>query len=493
MKAYMKITARNLLATCAAAVALQAMTPASLLADDTKGKAPEGQAEKQNSKDVLVLKNGKTLEGKIVSETDKAIVFASSIGGIAFQTEYAKSDIVEVRRGVKIEGPGSDAAQPATAPAASTSSDEKKTETVAEDPNQTKVYWVKLEGEFGGDISQKPIREALKDAKTQGAKVIVFELKADYDPRYGKEFSDLQNGEWDQFFRAEPITKVFTDEVPIMFPSERPKIVFWVKDAMAGAAMLPMVCPNIYFSSEGRIGGMGGLSLMLQGRGDFVVQEKQYSLRLGHAEGVAIAGGYDPRLVRAMCRNEYVLSVRYRDGKPELFEGMPNGPDEQLLTDSGEGAALDGIEARVAGTGNDVLTFTADIAKKLDVSKGTVDSQDELLSALGLARSAVVLEKEPKRIMEGWSNNLDRSKRRLLKCIEEYLEIQQDRRQGADYNTRTKARGKSRALLEEMKGLLDRWGEGITGQWLGQNRIPDAPTINIILEQIKIEQMQDRK
>ncbi|MFX8523840.1 hypothetical protein ABTM10_20375, partial [Acinetobacter baumannii] len=68
------------------------------------------------------------------------------------------------------------------------------------------------------------------------------------------------------------------------------RVVFWIKRAMVGAAFLPFVSKEIYFLPEGRMGGIGTLQDF--DLGDKRVNEKQISLRLGHAEGIAIQGGY---------------------------------------------------------------------------------------------------------------------------------------------------------------------------------------------------------
>ena len=307
-------------------------------------------------------------------------------------------------------------------------------------------------------------------------------------------FTPLGNdtANFDEIFRGERIAAIFQEEIPREW-NPQPKVVFWVKTAMGGASLLPFICPNIYFHSEGRMGGLGNLSFIFDGVGDDVVREKQRSLRLGHAEGWAIAGGYDYRLIRAMARMEYVLSMRWVDGKVELFEGYPTNPGEELLTDDGMGPNADTLRERVDGTGNDILTLNARIAKAVGVSKGTVDTQAELITALGLDRTGVMTPGRSKLVMKDWSDGLDNAKRKIVKLLQEDMRDAMRVQPPAGQSERTKSRGQQIRILEEVKGLLTRWGEGLTPRWRCENGIPDEAQLNCYEEKLHLEQMKDKK
>ncbi|MDX2131134.1 MAG: hypothetical protein SFY69_03665 [Planctomycetota bacterium] len=437
---------------------------------------------------IILRATNKVLEGEIISETTTTLRFRSSINGIPFETDYQKAEILHIQRGIPATATPSDAPANGEPAAPNVPAFDASVPPGTGGPRQN-LYWVDLEGVFGEDISQTPISKAIDDAQRNNADVIVLHLNADFEQNPLEPLpNDAAN--FDEIFRAESIVPIFTEQIRRKW-DKQPRVVFWVRQAMAGAALLPLISPELYFHSEGRLGGLGNLTFMFEGVGDDVVREKQRSLRLGHAEGWAIAGGYDHRLVRAMARYEYVLSVRFVNGKPELFEGYPSNPGEELLTDDGKDANVDGLRERVSGTGNDVLTLTARVAKILGVSKDTVDTRDDLLVAMGIDRTYADVPGRSKQIMKEWSDGLDRTKRRLRDLLEEFGEVRID--EPNNYQNRTRARGQQKRILEEMKRLLRQWGEGLSPRWLAQNGIPDEAQINLRLEQINIEQQKDRR
>lgn len=431
----------------------------------------------------LIFRNGKTIEGEVISETSTSIRVKYAESGIKSEVDFSKADVLSITRNITPgAAPGGEAPKGTVPVAAAAPPDSGGP--------RTNLYWINLEGKFGEQITQTPIRDAIKDAKKNNADVIVLYYNADFSENPLEQLPD-DTANFDEIFRAESIVPIFTQEIPREW-EKQPRVVMWLRQAMAGAALLPLVIPEMYFHSEGRIGGLGNLSFLFGSTGDDVVREKQRSLRLGHAEGWAIAGGYDHRLVRAMARVEYVLSVRYVNGKPELIEGYPGNPGEELLTDDGKDNNVDGLRARVTGTGNDVLTINARYASLLGISKGTVDTRDDLMVAMGIDRTVRDVSGRSKQIMKDWDTGLESAKRQLKKLWQEdFREVRVD--EPNNYQNRTKARGQQARILEEMKKILKRWGEGLSQRWLGQNGIPPEINIDNFLEQIKIDQMKDRR
>ncbi|MBX3409882.1 MAG: hypothetical protein KF859_08345 [Phycisphaeraceae bacterium] len=440
--------------------------------------------------DTIIFRDGRTVKGTVVSETSTEVRFKGTLYGMAFETAYDKKDILRVVKGERVEG--AEGATDTAAPArpAAVSATPPRVEVPAVGEGKLGYYWVDLEGTFGEQISQTPLRDAFEDARRNNADIVILMLNAEWRR---DAFSPLPDdaANFDEIFRAEKLAEIFTQDIPRNW-EKQPRVAIWIKQAMAGAALLPMVCRELYFSSDARMGGLGNLSFMFEGVGDDVVREKQRSLRLAHAEGWAITGGYDPRLVRAMARVEYVLSYRMRDGRAELFEGYPANADEFLLTDDGKDSNTDTLQQRVSGQGNDVLTLNASVAQVLGLSRMTVNTKDELLNAMGIERTGVHIPGRSTQLMRDWVNGLDNSKRRLRKLRDDFGDVQVQA--PGDYNARSRARGQQRAILEEMRRILrGRFGEAITPRWMAQNEIPPEAQINIMLEQIRIQQMQDRK
>ncbi|MFA6044881.1 MAG: hypothetical protein WC718_07845 [Phycisphaerales bacterium] len=474
----------SLIGVCGLAIA--AATPTLSAAQGEKaqpGTMDKAATPKADEKNVmLIFRDGHTLKGVLTGETPTTVQLKGKVAGIAFETQYQKSNILDIKRGVTLDdAPADDKSSPVMADA---------TPPVSADGKQ-KYYWIELAGRFGEDISQTPIREAVADAKKNAADIIIMKINADFSQPGGLKQLDNDFAQFDELFRAEQIVPVFAEEIPREW-TKKPRIAMWVKQAMAGAAFMPFIVPELYFTSDGRVGGLGNLSHLYDGVGDDVVREKQRSLRLGHAEGWAIRGGYDYRLIRAMARVEYVLSVRYVNGKPELFEGYPQNPGEELLTDDGKDANEDTDAQRVSANGNDVLTLDASTAKKLGISKGTIDTKDDLLIAMGIDRSAVEDSGRSKYIMTSWVDGLDATHRTLRNLREDVDRVQVAA--PADYAARTKARGRRTRLWNDIKAAIKgRYEEALTQRWLRQNGIPPEDVINTYIEQIKIEQQKDKR
>lgn len=468
------------LLACVLGLGAAGAMPGAAWAQPVKPEAAPVQATDQ-----VIFNNGRIVEGKVLEETASKVKMIVVMGGLSVETTYEKSEILSIKR---------DAIAPkATDAAAQTKTGLKPASKAAAPTNPVadgaKVYTIHLKGWFGEDISQTPIREAVQDAKQYEPDYLVIIMENDWDRSHFGGMGDIPDdaqGLFDQLFRAEDMDPIFTGEIPREW-SKQPKIVFWVKRAMGGAAFLPLICKDIYFSSEGKLGGIGGLENIFGSTGDEVVREKQFSLRLGHAEGMAITGGHEPKLIRALARTDYVLSVGFEGGKPVFYEGMPRADrGEILLTDDGKEANGDTIQALARGEGNDNLTLNADLAYKIGLSEGTVDTFEDLMRELGIARTYTRIEGKSDEIQKDWREGLEKAKREAKRIWSDYGQVQV----GGDYGERQAARGRQLRLLADLEKILKRYEEAINP---GQLEVPGISDIGVIRERIRLEQMRDRK
>ena len=446
----------------------------------------------KSTQDVIIFRNGSVRYGKIVSETATEVRFKGEVAGIEFETEYPKADILEIKRGVPAKG--GEAAAPAGKVEKKTEEVKASGEVIDDGITRTRYYWVDLKGDLGVEISQTPIHKALLDARDNNAEVVIFHLDATFtDPRTQREMEEFE-GRFDGLSRATPIMQVLVNDVPVDFNGKPPRIVFWVKKAMGGAAFLPLVSKEIYFHPEGKLGGIGNLDHMMQGHERVV--EKQISLRLQRAAGWANVGGYPEELVRALALTRTVLSVRFENGRPIFFEGYPEKPGDELLTDDGEGPNEDTIDALARGEGNDALTLNAELAKRIQVSKGTAATREELLNLLGLDRGGVAIKGRSEQITKDWVKGIDNAKAQILRLLDELGDIRVE----GDWAQRNRARSAQINKIEQLKGVLSRWKEGLDVYWLYRNRIPltdegepDIAALTARQEAIRIEQLKDKK
>lgn len=362
---------------------------------------------------------------------------------------------------------------------------------VAQDQAPKRVYVIDLNGEFGYDISQTPIRQAMRDARNNNADVVIVKIDAKWgeDGLEGETRPDTV-GRFDELFRAQKILPIFADEMAREWPKQ-PRLVMWVKRAMGGPAFIPFVAPEIYFTEDGKMGGIGGIGTMLEGKGDEVVRQKQYSLRMARAEGFLIRGGYDPMIIQAMCQPGFLLSYRMEGGKPIFLKRAPERPDEFALTSGEKG---DSMQAIVRGTTKSVLTLNADTARAINVSKGTADTLDDLIFQLGISRNYNMIEGQSKRYMENWKRDLANAVKEIKRAQEE-LNGAGDAGMsgGGTYESRTQARGKRIRLIDTIISKLKTFEEAFSPRWHGENQVPPIADFLAMREQLELQQLLDKK
>lgn len=484
-------------ATTVAALFLGLGTPHATAQNKPAQKASAKADAKQTKNDILIFKDGQTLEGVITHETNTTVRLKGSKYGIPFEMDYQRGEIIEIKRnaGAAINAPEAASAEPET-PAATPPD-------AGDVPVGERVYYLELTGKFGEDITQTPLRAAMKDAKSQKASTIIILLDNQVidleQARGNEELENLHDGGLNEIFRAEKIMPVITDEAPVEWGKDNlpaPKFVYWVRRALGGICFLPLTTRDVYFHPEGKLGGVGNLN-DLRKMGHIRVTEKQISLRRQHCVGWVNMSGYPQaeELVRALMQDDYVMSVRMVNGKPELFEGLPSNPGEELLTDDGQDGNADTIEQLARGEGNDVLTLNERTAKLIGVSRGTVETKSDLLVALGF-RPEQIVKGRSEQVMRDWTRGLESAKSQVVKLWEEYREIRVE----GDYDQRHAARAAQISKLEQIKGLFTRYYEAYNARWLRRNGFPidgeggpGIATITELQDRARTGQMLDKR
>lgn len=420
--------------------------------------AQASSEEAKRTLDQVILSSGTVIEGEILEETDTTVRIMVIRGSIKAPATYQKSDIFEIKRGAVEVGA---APTPERKPAVVRPQRNASVRETAADENAAQLYVMTLEEIFGVHSSQTPLREAFEEAdrffgdldssgqvypELRDRNIVVIKLDTETDPRRG----------FDGIWRTEDISPVVEDQ---LIRKQR-RVVFWIEKANGGAAFLPWISPEIYFMSDGEMGGIGSLGDF--NMGDEMVNEKQISLRLGHAEGFAIKGGYDEigaAIIRAMARQQNWLCVKWVGGRPVFLEAEPPEAEKNewiVLTDDGIGKNKD----EFAYKGNDVLRLNADMAFKLGVSRGTADTIDELAFELGVSHNYVeVKDNRASKVLERWKDQIDRAiadiNGRDGRLMVEFAEINV----AGDYNDRRRLRGRQLRLLEQIRSTYGRFAE----------------------------------
>ncbi|MEM8758400.1 MAG: hypothetical protein AAGF47_11540 [Planctomycetota bacterium] len=415
----------------------------------------------------LLLTNGNTVKVELVREDSRELEVKVYFGAMAAPRTFQRSEIISITMLDASGGVPADAAA-ATRPVEVASTADALPE------GSVPVFVFELAGQFGRDISYTPVKNAMDAAREAGAEVVVVKFNNNWRS-INEEFTDERyddEGNFDEVFTAEQIEPVFTSEL-IADWREQPKVVFWVERAMSGMAFLPLLKNDVFFTSDGRMGGVGNLDDLFGGTGDEVVRDKQESLRLARVEGMTISGGHDPAIVRAMTRESVELWYKLEFGRPVFFETItgevPEGPGWVQLTDDGQDENQDTDRQIVRGLANDTLTMNAETAFKIGFSKGTVDSLDDLFFELGIDDRAVVLADEDEsgvsdpaeRAMDRWSQGLTRAIRTLRRLEQDIANIRppQIRNDPGGVRARNAVRSQEIQLLDRAIRLYTQYAE----------------------------------
>lgn len=476
-------TIRNAaLAVLAGAALLAAHTPFA----PTAAHAGAAISEETDTKDILTFRNGTVLEGKIVSETATHVTFRGTSHGIAFETTYELSSILSIERDVATERPNTPPRGETRRPSGQQAPSQERR---VEGQGGPVVYHAPLKGVFSKDIAIQSLERIVRDAARHQPDYLIFTLENDWNAAIAgglaeQELGDYDLGpQYDNLFLVERMAPMLTELMDTEW-EKRPEVIFYVRRAMGGAAFLPFLADRVFFHPDARMGGIGYLDWFEMG-GDEVVDEKQISLRMGHAEGLAIKAGHDPRIIRAMMVSAYALSYSFVDGRVVLYDGTRG--EVQLTRAIQKGRPLDTIDDFVRGTTRDVLTLNAENAKILGISKGTVADLNGVLFELGIHRNHTLIDGPAERIMTQWARSVREAERSYFRHLRDFLQVQV---QGATRTERNRGRGQQIRHLEAMRGILQQY-DGALPWWELQGGMP-IEVINAIIQEIRFAMQTDR-
>lgn len=482
-----------------------AAVPATAMAQTGAPKSDKPDISKMQKKDLVIFRNGRQVEGVILEETETTVKMVVIVGPMRSETTYQKSEILEIKR---------DEFKPEAAEKTDDKSDEKKDDKKDEkkdieavDPNKlvdvngkpvpagnVKVYILPISGVLGQDVSQTPMKTVVDEVLRMEPDILIVRFDAETTRGLEQAKTQLQfeTAQYDLMDRAQQLDTILGDRINYGGEfKKKPRIVAWVNKAMGGAAFFPFVFKEIYFTADGQMGGLGAIESMFAGRGDEVVRQKQRSLRLGRAKGMAEKGGYDPRIMEAMSMADYVLSYRMVGGKAELLAEMPPSTDWFLLKDDGavNEERTDSMQDRVRAQGNDFLTLNARTAFDIGISQGTVNTTDELMIKLGEQRNYSILKNSASRVFKEWSKQVHKAENDYGKLLREFRAVTVKPPGG--YKERTAYRSQRKNILRQLASVTDRYREALNPERVGDvdNLLSQ---ISIVINQIETEQKLDR-
>lgn len=420
--------------------------------------------------DKIIFNNGRVVQGKVIEETATQITVMVHFGKLPpTKTTYDKSEIIEVQKGV-IDPTASGDTRVASSKSTKKKDDDSEKVTVGSaDPDAVLIYLVEFKGTFGSDISATPLRDMFRDVDlvfddlvpyqtASGATIsvvdpavrdkhiVVIQLNCGSDERMG----------FDGMWQAEDMGPIVEKEIQ----EKHRKVVFWVKDARDGAAFFPWLTQDVYFHPDGKMWITKDLEKF--NIGDKMVDAKQISLRMGHAHGWAIDGGYNngPVILDAMCLKSRWLCYRLEGGEPVFLTREPTEQELregwEILSDDGKGANEDKNKIRFQ---NDQLILDARIAQVLGISKGTAKELEDLAYALKIDRNFSEIENRGQKIFDAWSKAKEDAwaqiNQRNGTLWRELGRISVD----GDYDDRRRARGQQIKIYTQIRGVFTRFAE----------------------------------
>lgn len=315
--------------------------------------------------DRVTLKDGTTIEGKIVKEQG-GFVWIMPTGGVK-ERMLMPDEVRQIMRNVDggASAPAAAAPAPATAtnaepspavapvanPIAATNSPEQGMEGVdaaaprrsgvprgmvitcgdRENGNMVGVYMV-------AEILQRAVPVIEEELGKDGDRVVVLRITS--GGGYGME------------------VQLICDVLDYEYKS-RWRTVGWIDSAISAAAMSAHILDEIYFTTQANYGACTGF----YGSLDRPVEGFELQQSLFQMEKISARAGYDPLIMRAMQVQQALSATIDEHGNVQYFGDT-----------SGDILVNRPIE---------ILTFNAQSAARVKFSKGTADTLDELARAMG--------------------------------------------------------------------------------------------------------------
>ena len=279
------------------------------------------------------LKDGRTLEGEIVRETDSFIYIRVMIGGVGKDELVLRSDIEKI---VREEAPKK--------PSENEGVDEidREFREAADRPSDgaVRVAFITLEEMVGPYMFAPALQNSIEAIEDDDVDVVILQFNSG-----GGALAEIQ-----------PLIDVIEDEIK---PNYR--VAAWIESAISAAAMTASICEEIYFMSEGNLGAATGFRQT--GRGAEAMGGRELEQVLRMMEGVSERGQKDPLVMRAM-QVPTDLSVDFTSDGRVVWRNDLEGEE-------------------IVATENDILTFDSQTAVKYQYARGVADSKDELMRLMG--------------------------------------------------------------------------------------------------------------
>ncbi len=229
------------------------------------------------SADTIRLRDGRVLEGTIVSETRSKVVFDAMISNITTRMTFRRSEIESIEKG---EAPTAKPTRERNEPRHETRAIPSTTEP------RERYLVVPIHGVFGEKVGPEGVRNALSHAARRGINHVVFHI-------------DSPGG---QVWAADEISGVMSDRDPSV------RCYAVIDDAISAAIWVALGCERIFIREDGTIGGAVAYRQDTS-TGAVEVDAKMNSILAAKLEGICARNGHPEAIARAMVVYEESLYV----------------------------------------------------------------------------------------------------------------------------------------------------------------------------------------
>jgi membrane-bound ClpP family serine protease len=355
--------------------------------------------------DVVVLKDGRRVEGEIIREIDGNIWMMVHIGTIRKQEFFASTTIEEILR---------DAVEAAPAP-------EQARRRGAARPGAIKGTVITLEGMVGVEMAAHKLEELIPILEQEIGEGGVLVLKINSGGGFLAEIKLLSD--------------VIENKLKPKF-----EVVGWIESAISAAAMTGITLERLYFLPEGNIGaatGWYGALTAVKGRD---LEEVLYGM-----EFISARGKRDPKIMRSMQIDEPLsATINPQTGEVTWYQDEDSG--EVLVNPKGE-----------------ILTLNSVMAEKLRFSEGIARDLDELTRKMEYGEIEWVGQWQPDLIFpvgraerenRRWREFIDQNNAGMQVAYAKY-QLYLTTAQGQQDQNRAKLVGRARQFLRQVKRYHD--------------------------------------
>ncbi len=351
-----------------------------------------------NTVDIVHMRDGRELTGKILNEDSAQIVFRYIDPNLNLETTLTlqKRDILEIERDVAI---GSDS--PLVDEYADDDDDrdversrpsgieQGLAEGDADDESLPAFYVIPMRGQMGTDIRSDAYQRIVEEIRREQPELVIWLLDCADRDELMISMSDPAEGGLTQLIEDyRTLVRMLHDELRGI------RQVMWVHDSFGISSLMALAWEEMYMAPGARLTGFRAIYEGASRMGDADVAAKMVAAWIGIINGFLERGGRPIELGEAMSRPHHRLSATWRGRQVEW-----------RLDTSGEYI--------VNGSDESTAAFRAKTAEDFGISKGTAETLDELALLLGYREYRVIeggAEQIIERYVENWRRAFENSK-----------------------------------------------------------------------------------